>query len=107
MDTHCTHGHEWTDSNTYLYLDAKGKTRRKCRACTLRNLGKKRRVIGTLKTTFAAPVPRTAREDSMESIRVNRLTHLQEELENETRAWMRADLQAEIDKLRNLEEIDL
>lgn len=105
-DTHCKHGHEWTDSNTYLYLDVKGRTRRKCRACTLRRLGKQR-AIGKLRVAFAAPAPRTLRDDSIESIRVNRLTHLQEELENETRAWMRADIQTEIDKLRKLEESDL
>jgi hypothetical protein len=97
--THCKHGHEWTDDNTYLYLDGKGKSRRKCRACTLRNLGK-RKAIGRLRKTMVAPAPRSARDDSLECLRVNRLTHLQEELERETRVWMRADIEAEIRALK-------
>jgi len=97
--THCKHGHEWTDDNTYLYLDGKGKTRRKCRACTLRNLGK-RKAIGRLRKAMAAPAPRSVRDDALECFRVNRLTHLQEELERETRVWMRADIEAEIARLQ-------
>ena len=95
MDSHGKQGHHGPDSNTYWYLDAEGGRRGTCRAFTLRKRDQKRRVLSTRKVTFAAPAPRTLREDSLESIRVNRLTHLQEELENETRAWMRADIQAE------------
>jgi hypothetical protein len=33
MSTHCLHGHEWTDENTYLRPDGKG---RQCRTCIRR-----------------------------------------------------------------------
>jgi hypothetical protein len=32
LTTHCPHGHEYTDWNTYVYTDSRG-TYRKCRAC--------------------------------------------------------------------------
>jgi len=35
--THCVHGHEWTDANSYLYMTKNGPAR-KCRACTLKRL---------------------------------------------------------------------
>lgn len=97
--THCSKGHAWVDSNTYLYLDAKGNTRRKCRACTLRNLATKRATSG-IRVRLRAPTPQTADAESKECWRVNRLTELQEQLEAETRAWMRGDIESEILKLK-------
>ena len=101
-DTHCKHGHEWTPENTYLYLDKNGLTRRKCRSCTLRRLDEKRfkPVKSTLRKTFKLKEGGdSARDNSKESMRVSRLLHLQEELERETRHWMRPEIQREIDKL--------
>ena len=98
-DTHCKHGHEWADSNTYLYLDKNGHPRRKCRACTLRRLGEQRNA-GRLRKALRVNSGGDSREnDARECLRVTRLAHLQEELERETRAWLKADIQAEIDKL--------
>lgn len=31
--THCVHGHEFTEANTYMTLDKMGKWHRSCRAC--------------------------------------------------------------------------
>lgn len=101
-ETHCRHGHEWTDENTYLYIDKRtgGVTRRKCRQCTLRRLGKKR-ALGRMRVAMNAPAPRTLRDDSIECLRVNRITHLQEELDRETRAWVREEIRAKIAELKD------
>ncbi|QDP57830.1 MAG: hypothetical protein Unbinned2819contig1000_13 [Prokaryotic dsDNA virus sp.] len=100
-ETHCKHGHEWTDANTYLYLDGKGKTRRKCRACTLRRLGDNRANLGRIRKVFKVALPPSPRDASQECIRVNRLTALQEQLERETRTWMRPEIKAQIEELKN------
>lgn len=34
--THCTHGHEFTEANTYFGLSTIGRPRRWCRACAAR-----------------------------------------------------------------------
>lgn len=101
-DTHCKHGHEWTDSNTYLYLDGKGRPRRKCRACTLRRLGETRTNLGRIRKVLKVDEGGDSRrDDSYECIRVNRLTALQEQLERETRPWLRPELEAQIKELKN------
>lgn len=97
----CRHGHELSDDNVYAYLDAKGRTYKKCRTCTLRRLGERRRAEGTLLKVMKKPSPKTARDEALEMIRVNRLSHLQEQLERETRPWLRHDLESEILKLRH------
>lgn len=33
--THCPHDHEYTPENTYIWVDAKERTHRKCKACTI------------------------------------------------------------------------
>jgi hypothetical protein len=100
-DTHCKHGHEWTEANTYHYLDKHGRHRRKCRACTLRRLGEKRLNLGKLRKVMKVNEGGDNREnDVTECMRVNKLIHLQEELDRETRTWLRPEIQAEIDKLK-------
>jgi len=40
--THCPQGHEYTPENTYLWVDKKGNTHRKCKRCTIRRAVKQR-----------------------------------------------------------------
>lgn len=99
-DTHCKRGHEWTEANTYRYTGKDGLLRRKCKTCTLRRVAERRAGIKPTREP-GAPRPITARDDTLECLRVNRLLHLQEELDNETRAWLKPELQAEINALRD------
>lgn len=34
--THCPQNHEYTEENTYIWVDADGARHRKCRACTIK-----------------------------------------------------------------------
>jgi hypothetical protein len=71
------------------------------RACTLRRLGEKRLNIGKLRKVMKVNEGGDNREnDVTECMRVNKLIHLQEELDRETRTWLRPEIQAEIDKLK-------
>ncbi len=103
----CKNGHQWTDDNTYLYMDTKGHTRRKCRACTLRRLQAQRadeqvrakRARQNRAYKLTASTPRSLVSHERELIRANTLLSLHEQLERETRAWMRPELKARIKEL--------
>lgn len=99
-DTHCKNGHEWTVSNSYFYFDKRvNDTRRKCKACTLKALKKNRRTAEQMRAGRTRPHSDVNQDnDSLESIRANRLAHMQEELDRETRAWVRQDMIAEIER---------
>lgn len=34
--THCPHDHEYTLENTYIWVDRKGRSHRKCKLCTIK-----------------------------------------------------------------------
>jgi len=100
-DTHCKHGHEWTDDNTYWYLDKRngGGMRRKCKTCTCEALRRNRRTAAQMRNGRTRPHSDVNQDnDSLESIRANRLAHMQEELDRETRAWVRQDMIAAIER---------
>ena len=99
-DTHCKHGHEWTVANSYFYLDKRvNDMRRKCKTCTIEALKKNRRTAAQMRNGRTRPHSDVNQDnDSLESIRANRLAHMQEELDRETRAWVRQDMIAAIEQ---------
>jgi len=99
MTDTCNRGHEWTPSNTYSYTDTYGKYRRKCKKCTL-ILMRAARDARVARRASQPPPPARRDNETVKCTRVNRLLHLQDKLERETRAWLRHDIQAEIDKLQ-------
>ena len=102
--THCNRGHEWTDKNSYVYVDAAGHTRRKCKQCTLLHLKKHRRAAGIKPRKFKAQ-PRTPEGDltveATEIMRANRIAVLIDKKWRASTSWERADVQAEIDALKH------
>ena len=99
-DTHCKHGHKWTDENTYWYLDKRhDQMRRKCKTCTCVALKRNRRTAAQMREQRTRPHSDVNQDnDSLESIRANRLAHMQEELDRETRAWVRREMIEEIER---------
>lgn len=97
--THCKHGHKWTDENSYLYMTKNGPAR-KCRACTLKRLAETKEARKKAQRDYKLQAPTdTQRKHEEEAMRVNAITALQEQLDRETRAWMRPELKAKIKEL--------
>jgi len=104
--THCNSGHEWTDKNSYVYVDAGGYTRRKCRQCTLLHLKKHRRAAGIKQRKLKVKVPSRTPEgdltlEATEIVRANRIAVLIDKKWRASTSWERADVQAEIDALKH------
>jgi hypothetical protein len=98
MTDACARGHLKVQKNTYTYIDTYGKTRRKCKPCTLLRLQTIREARPARKA--AAPPPPPERNEMLKCTRVNQLVDLHEKLEREPRAWLRVAIQAELDKLQ-------
>jgi hypothetical protein len=101
--THCKKGHRTVAANSYFYVDISGRTRRKCKPCTLLNLEKHRRVSG-IKARKMRKKPRAPEGEltleGTEMMRANRIAHLIDKKWKASTSWERADVQAEIDALR-------
>tara|TARA_R110002110_G_scaffold158976_4_gene356633 strand:+ start:9012 stop:9305 length:294 start_codon:yes stop_codon:yes gene_type:complete len=95
MTDACARGHLKVPRNTYTYIDTYGKTRRKCKPCTLMRL----QTIREARVARKAPPP-PERNEMLKCTRVNQLVDLHEKLEREPRAWLRVAIQAELDKLQ-------
>ena len=96
----CKQGHPWTEKNTHHYVRADGTPARRCRICkqAREQEDRARRARADYKMLATTD---TLRKHEAENARVNKLLHLYDELERETRAWMRPEIEAQIAELKD------